>query len=98
MSIFITYQSLASPSAHNPLFQTHTQTHTLHDMTYGYPTWDAYNRRVQVLKSAREMAANEWARFRNEVDSEVKLEVLRAYINAVLAYVSELLRLFSIAS
>ena len=67
-------------------------------MTYGYPTWDAYNRRVQVLKSAREMAANEWARFRNEVDSEVKLEVLRAYINAVLAYAFELLRLFSIAS
>lgn len=59
-------------------------------MTYGYPSWDEYRRKVDVLKSQREMAAGEWSRFQNEVDSEVKLEVLRSYITAVLAYASEL--------
>ena len=58
-------------------------------MTYGYPNWDTYQRTVGTLKWKREMAAGEWDRFKNGPDSQTKLKVLRDYINAILAYVSD---------
>ena len=58
-------------------------------MTYGYPNWDTYQRTVGTLKWKREMAAGEWDRFKNGPDSQTKLKVLRDYINAILACVSD---------
>ncbi|KIM45692.1 hypothetical protein M413DRAFT_24837 [Hebeloma cylindrosporum] len=47
------------------------------------PSWDEYRRTYTTYKAQRESAAAEWDRFRNEVDSQYKLDVLRAYIAAV---------------